>query len=306
LTTVVVRATDTIETLKAKVEAATILGTMQSTLTKFPYLRNIWKRNTEEERLLGVSLTGSMDSALLNPLLNPTFAKVADILKKTAVETNKIWADKLGIEQSTAITCVKPEGTTSQLVDAASGLHARYAPYYIRRIRGDSKDPLVEFLKDAGVPHEKCVVKPENVTVFSFPIKSPDGAMIGRDLSSVDQLKVWREFQLGWCEHKPSVTISVKPDEWLDAAAFVWKNRHIVSGVSFLPFDGGVYKQAPYEEINKEQYEALAAAMPKTLNWDGMAAFEKEDATTAAQDLACVAGVCSIETIGSPLEGSPN
>lgn len=306
LTTVVVRATDTIETLKTKVEAATILGTLQSTLTKFPYLRNVWKRNTEEERLLGVSLTGSMDSGLLNPLLNPDFAEVAKLLKKVAVETNAIWADKLDIEPSAAITCVKPEGTTSQLVDAASGLHARYAPYYIRRIRGDAKDPLVAFLKDAGVPHEKCVVKPDSVSVFSFPVKSPTGAMIGRDLSAVDQLQVWKEFQLNWCEHKPSVTISVKPDEWLDAAAFVWKNRQIVSGVSFLPFDGGVYKQAPYEEIDKAKYEELAAAMPKTIDWDRMADFEKEDATTAAQDLACVAGVCSIETIGNPLEGSTN
>ena len=306
LTTVVVRATDTIETLKAKVEAATILGTMQSTLTKFPYLRNVWRRNTEEERLLGVSLTGSMDSYLLNPLLNKDFAEVAQLLKKVAVETNEVWADKLDIEPSTAITCVKPEGTTSQLVDAASGLHARYAPYYIRRIRGDSKDPLVAFLKDAGVPHEKCVVKPESVTVFSFPVKSPTGAMIGRDISAVDQLSVWKEFQLNWCEHKPSVTISVKPDEWLDAAAFVWKNRKIVSGVSFLPFDGGSYKQAPYEEIDKNKYEEMSAAMPKTIDWDRMADFEKEDATTAAQDLACVAGVCSIETIGNPLEGSTN
>jgi len=306
LTTVVVRAYDTIETLEAKVEAATILGTLQSTLTKFPYLRTIWKRNTEEERLLGVSLTGSMDSTLLNPLLNAEFETVAARLKSKAVETNKVWAERLGIEQSTAITCVKPEGTTSQLVDAASGLHARYAPYYIRRIRGDAKDPMVSFLKDAGVPHEKCVIKPDSVTVFSFPIKSPHGAMIGRDISAVDQLRVWRAFQLGWCEHKPSITVSVKPEEWLDAAAFVWKNRQIVSGIAFLPYDGGVYKQAPYEEINKDEYEAMLAAMPKSIDWNDMAQYEKEDATTAAQDLACVAGVCSIETIGNPLEGSTN
>ena len=304
LSTVVARATDTIATLEAKVKAATILGTLQSTLTRFPYLRQVWRNNTEEERLLGVSITGALDCPLLNPLANTAFDKVAARLKHVAIETNKEWADKLDIERSTAITCVKPEGTTSQLVDAASGLHARYAPYYIRRIRGDAKDPLVSFLKSAGVPGEPCVMKPESVTVFSFPMKSPENAPIGRNMTAVEQLEVWKAFQLHWCEHKPSVTISVKPDEWLDAGAWTWKNREIVSGVSFLPFDGGTYKQAPYEEITKDDYDKLVATMPTSIDWAGMAEYEKEDATTATQDLACVAGVCSIETIGSPLEGS--
>jgi ribonucleoside-triphosphate reductase len=245
LTEVVCRATDDLASLTEKVRMATILGTFQSTLTNFKYLRKIWKDNTEEERLLGVSLTGILDT-------NIWTEEVLTMLREVAVETNKKMAKDLGIPQSTAITCVKPSGTVSQLVDSASGIHARHNDYYIRTVRGDNKDPLTQFMKESGIPSEPCVMKPDSTTVFSFPMKSPDGAVTRTQMSAIEQLEYWLMFQRHWCEHKPSVTVSVKEDEWMDVGAWVYKNFDEVSGISFLPFSDHTYAQAPYQDIERE------------------------------------------------------
>ena len=250
LTEVVVRATDTLEDLERKVRLATILGTIQSTYTHFPYLRKIWQRNTEEERLLGVSLTGIMDNPLMTSA-NKGLEETLEHLRNIAVATNAEWADRLGIPVSVAITCVKPSGTVSQLVDSASGIHTRHSPYYIRTVRGDNKDPLTQFMKDQGIPSEPCVMKPDQTTVFSFPVKSPEGAVVRDDVSAMEQLKTWLIYQRHWCEHKPSVTVSVKDDEWMEVGAFVYQHFDEMSGVSFLPYDGGTYQQAPYQECGK-------------------------------------------------------
>ena len=293
LTEVVARETDSIDTLREKVRMATILGTFQSTLTNFKYLRRIWKTNTEEERLLGVSLTGILDCPWLSPK-NATLQYTLEDLKKVAVETNKKIAEDLGIPQSTAITCVKPSGTVSQLVDSASGIHARHNDYYIRTVRGDNKDPLTQFMKESGIPSEPCVMKPDSTTVFSFPMKSPRGAKTRTDMTAIEQLEHWLIFQRHWCEHKPSVTISVKENEWMQVGAWVYDNFDEVSGISFLPFSDHTYAQAPYQDVEKEEYLELKKIMPTAIDWSKLADFEKEDTTSGGRELACTADACEV------------
>jgi ribonucleoside-diphosphate reductase alpha chain len=292
LTEVVVRAEDTYLDLRRKVRLATILGTFQSTLTHFPYLRKIWQKNTEEERLLGVSLTGILDNRMLSDPDDPELADVLSGLRIEAVSTNQEFAGLLGIPVSAAITCVKPSGTVSQLVDSASGIHTRHDPYYIRRVRGDNKDPLTKHLIAAGVPHEPDVTKPDSTTVFSFPKKAPEGALVRSDLTAIQHLKLWLAFQRHWCEHKPSVTISVMEHEWPGVGAWVWEHFDEISGVSFLPYDGGTYRQAPYETVEKAVYEQALSTMPKSIDWDSFV--EHDDNVEGVQTLACVAGVCEI------------
>jgi ribonucleoside-triphosphate reductase len=296
LTEVVVRATDTIDTLSEKVRLATILGTIQSTYTNFPYLRKVWKDNTEAERLLGVSLTGIMDNPLMTSK-NAGLEKTLEHLRSVAVSTNAEWADRLGIPQSAAITCVKPSGTVSQLVDSASGIHARHSEYYIRTVRGDNKDPLTTFMKDQGIPSEACVMKPDTTTVFSFPVQAPQGCVTRNDMSAVEQLETWLAYQRHWCEHKPSVTITVRDEEWLEVGAFVYKHFDEMSGVSFLPHSDHTYQQAPYQECSREEYEELAAKMPKSIDWAGLALYEAEDNTSGMQTMACSADSCEIVDI---------
>lgn len=293
LTEVIVRAEDTEESLKKKVELATILGTIQSTLTHFPYLRKIWRDNTEEERLLGVSLTGILDNKLMG-LTNPNLSSLLLSLKQVAIDTNKKWANILGINVSTAITCVKPSGTVSQLVDSASGIHPRYSQYYIRTVRADNKDPLTSFMKDMGIPYEADVMKPENTSVFSFPTKSPEGCVTREDLSALDQLRLWDIYQESWCEHKPSITVYVREDEWLEVGAFVYKNFDSISGVSFLPHSNHIYQQAPYQEINEKTYKDLLENFPKNIDWGVLQQYEKEDNTKGSQTFACSGDVCEI------------
>jgi ribonucleoside-triphosphate reductase len=290
LTEVVVRCDDTRESLRRKVTQATILGTIQSTFTNFRYLRKIWQKNTEEERLLGVSLTGIAD----NPILFGTSSgKLLNELKELANEVNAEWADRLGIPRSCAITCVKPSGTVSQLVNSASGIHPRWAAYYLRSVRNDVKDPISELLVASGVPYEKDARNPAAL-VFYFPHKAPDNSIVRTDVKAVEFLEVWKNFQENWCEHKPSVTISVTEDEWLPVASWVYDNFNILSGVSFLPFDPTEYPQAPYQTLTKEQYEEWVKKMPESIDWTRLSEFEKEDNTTGTQELACVAGVCEI------------
>ena len=296
LTEVVARETDDIVSLKDKVRMATILGTFQSTLTDFKYLRKVWKSNTEEERLLGVSLTGILDCPVLSPD-NSNISFNLQLLKEVAVETNKKFAKDLGIPQSTAITCVKPSGTVSQLVDSASGIHARHNPFYIRTVRGDNKDPLTQFMKESGIPAEPDVMKPDSTTVFSFPMKSPTGAITRTEMTAIQQLEYWLMFQRSWCEHKPSVTISVKEDEWMDVGAWVYKNFDEVSGISFLPFSDHTYAQAPYQDINEEEYKELHSKMPTSIDWSKLADFEKEDTTSGSKELACTADACEMVDI---------
>jgi ribonucleoside-triphosphate reductase len=293
LTEVVVRSTDTIKTLEEKVRLATILGTIQSTYTKFPYLRKIWQTNTEEERLLGVSLTGIMDNPLMTTK-NAGLSQTLEHLKNVAITTNAEWAERLGIPVAAAITCVKPSGTVSQLVDSASGIHARHSAYYIRTVRGDNKDPLTQFMKDQGIPSEPDVMKPTQTTVFSFPMKAPDGAVVTSDLSAIDQLEMWLAYQRHWCEHKPSVTINVKKDEWFEVGAFVYKHFDEMSGVSFLPYNEHTYQQAPYQEIGKADYETLLSVMPESIDWAKLSEYEQEDNTSGSQTMACSGDSCEI------------
>jgi ribonucleoside-diphosphate reductase alpha chain len=292
LTEVVVRATDTLEDLERKVRLATILGTIQSTYTHFPYLRKIWQRNTEEERLLGVSLTGIMDNKMLSGDLN--LANILEHLKNVAVATNAEWASRLNVPVSAAITCVKPSGTVSQLVDSASGIHARHSAYYIRTVRGDNKDPLTQFMKDQGIPSEPCVIKPETTTVFSFPQKSPEGAITRNDMTAIEQLELWLVYQRHWCEHKPSVTVTVRDNEWMEVGAWVYKYFDEVSGVSFLPHSDHSYQQAPYQEVNQREYEDLLAIMPPKIDWAKLSEYETEDTSKGSQTFACVGGTCEI------------
>ena len=300
LSEVVVRSDDTFEILKQKVKTATILGTMQSTLTDFRYLRAVWQRNTEEERLLGVSLTGIMDHPVLNAsgLFQPngwgnctTLGEILEELKNVAVETNAEYAALLGIPASTAITCVKPSGTVSQLVDSASGIHPRFSEYYIRRVRADVKDPLAQFMQAEGFPCEPDVVNP-SVMVFSFPC-SAEGSTVVKDVKAMEQLKLWKIYQDYWCEHKPSITVYYQPEEFLEIGGWVYNNFDSVSGVSFLPVSEHTYQQAPYEEISKEDYDTMASTMPE-LSWEALGNYEKEDNTTGSQELACSAGVCEV------------
>jgi ribonucleoside-diphosphate reductase alpha chain len=292
LTEVVVRATDTLESLERKVRLATILGTIQSTHTKFPYLRKIWQKNTDEERLLGVSITGIMDNPLMTTK-NRGLDKTLDHLKSIAIATNAEWAERLGIPVSAAITCVKPSGTVSQLVDSASGIHARHSPYYIRTVRGDVKDPLTQFMRDQGIPNEPDVFKPDQTVVFSFPVKAPNKAVVTSDLTAIEQLEMWLAYQRHWCEHKPSVTINVKKDEWFEVGAFVYNHFDEMSGVSFLPFSEHTYQQAPYQDCDKETYEDALAIMPKSIDWSKLSGYEVEDNTSGSQTFACV-GSCEI------------
>jgi len=293
LTEVVVRATDTIDDLERKVKLATILGTVQSSFTKFPYLRKVWQRNTEEERLLGVSLTGIMDNKLLTTR-NKGLEKTLEHLREVAVHTNNDYANRLGIPQSTSITCVKPSGTVSQLVDSASGIHARHSRYYIRTVRGDNKDPLTQFMKDQGIPNEPCVFKGDTTTVFSFPVKSPNKAITRDDMTAIEQLEMWLIYQRSWCEHKPSVTISVRDDEWMEVGAFVYKHFDEMSGVSFLPHSDHTYQQAPYQDCGKHDYEMLLSCMPDKIDWSKLSEYEQEDNTVAMQTMACSGDVCEI------------
>ena len=293
LTECVVRASDGIEDLERKVKLATILGTIQSSFTKFPYLRKVWQKNTEEERLLGVSLTGIMDNPLMTSK-NKGLEKTLEHLRSVAVATNNEWAERLGIPASAAITCVKPSGTVSQLVDSASGIHARHSPYYIRTVRGDNKDPLTQFMIDQGIPNEPCVFKGDTTTVFSFPQKSPTNAVTRNDMTAIEQLETWLTYQRHWCEHKPSVTISVRDAEWLEVGAFVYKHFDEMSGVSFLPHSDHTYQQAPYQDCTKGQYEELLEFMPKSIDWTKLSEYEQEDNTVAMQTMACSGDACEI------------
>lgn len=296
LTEVVVRAGDNIEDLERKVRLATILGTVQSTFTKFPYLRKIWKDNTEAERLLGVSLTGIMDNPLMTTK-NAGLEKTLEHLRKIAVQTNKEVAELIGIEPSTAITCVKPSGTVSQLVDSASGIHARHSEYFIRTVRGDNKDPLTQFMIERGIPSEPCVMKPQTTTVFSFPVKAPEQAVTRNDMTAIEQLETWLVYQRFWCEHKPSVTISVRDDEWMEVGAFVYKHFNEMSGVSFLPHTDHTYQQAPYQDCTEEEYKAALERMPTSIDWAKLAEYESDDNTAGMQTMACSGDVCEIVDI---------
>ena len=288
LTEVVVREKDTESTLTKKVRIATILGTIQSTLTDFQFLSSEWKKNTEEERLLGVSMTGIMDAEITS---NPD-PSMLERLRDVARKTNEEYAEKFGIPSSASITCVKPSGTVSQLVDSASGIHARHNDFYIRRIRMDKKDPIYTYLKEKGVAVEDEVFRPDSTAVFSFPMMAPKNAILRNDKTSIEQLDNWLIYQRHWCEHKPSVTISVKDEDWVEVGAWVWKHFDEISGVSFLPHSNHTYQQAPYEDCTKEQYEELLVTTPKSIDWENFK--EEEDNTTGAQTLACVSGACEI------------
>lgn len=303
LTEVVVRATDTFEDLERKVKLATILGTIQSTFTHFPYLRKIWKDNTEEERLLGVSLTGIMDHRMLTndndaySMSGLSLSSILERLKNVAVATNAEWAERLGIPASAAITCVKPSGTVSQLVDSASGIHARHSEYYIRTVRGDNKDPLTQFMIDQGIPAEPDVMKPDATTVFSFPMKSPNGAVTRNDMTAIEQLELWLVYQRHWCEHKPSITVTVRDHEWMEVGAWVYKYFDEVSGVSFLPHSDHTYQQAPYQDCTEAEYLMAKDLMPERIDWSRLSEYETEDTSKGTQTFACVGGACEIVDI---------
>jgi len=290
LTEVVLRSDDTLFTIKEKIKVATILGTLQSTLTNFPYLRSIWKTNTEEERLLGVSLTGVCDCPAI---INATEEEIRE-LRDYAVEINEDWAHKLNISASTAITTIKPSGTVSQLVNSASGIHGRFAEYYIRTVRGDNKDPITDFMKMSGVPSEPCFMKPDSTTIFSFPIESPKGSIMADDLSAIQQLQLWLKLKQNWAEHSVSITVYVKEDEWLEVGAWVYDNFDHLTGVSFLPYSEHSYEQAPYQPVSEKEYNAALSEFPSSINWNELSIYEQEDNTEGAQTLACTAGGCEI------------
>jgi len=297
LSEVVVRSSDTLQSIKSKVRIATIIGTFQSTLTSFKYLSREWGRNCEDERLLGVSLTGIMDCAITNGSKG-NIKKTLNELRDVAVETNKEYAEKLGINRAAAITCVKPSGTVSQLVDSASGIHARHNPYYVRTVRADNKDPLCKMMKEEGFPNEPDVNKPDHTTVFSFPAKSPRGAICRNDMTAWKQLSLWHTYAKEWCEHKPSVTVSVKEEEWVNTAAWVYDNFDDISGISFLPFSDHSYRQAPYQDCTEQEYKELLKKMPKKVDWGILAKFESKDYTSASQEFACTsAGGCELVDI---------
>jgi ribonucleoside-triphosphate reductase len=298
LSEIIVREGDTEETLSRKVELATILGTWQSTLTDFKYLRKVWKDNTEEERLLGVSITGQFGHELMSGRKGlDKLAEILEGLKKVAIATNDLEAEKLGINKAAAITCVKPSGTVSQLTGVSSGMHPWHNEYYTRTVRGDKKDPLTRFLVDSGVPSEDDVMKPSDTTVFSFPIKAPKNAVTRKDLTAIEHLETWLVYQRAWCEHKPSITVSVKEDEWMEVGAWVYKYFDELSGISFLPYSDHTYKQAPYQDSTEDQYLELLSKMPSEIRWEDIAFYELEDNTTGTQDLACAAGYCEVVDI---------
>ncbi len=293
----IVRRHDTPESLAEKVRVATILGTFQSTLTNFRYLTKEWERNCSDERLLGVSLTGILDNSLTSGR-KKGLDELLQNLRKVAVDTNKEWADKLGIERSAAITCVKPSGTVSQLVDSASGIHARHSEYYIRTVRADNKDPLCKMMKQNGFPNEPDVTKPNHTTVFSFPTKSPKGAICRTDMTAIEQLELWSTYQEHWCEHKPSITVTVKENEWPEVGSWVWNNFDDISGISFLPFSDHTYRQAPYQDCTKSEYDEMAKLIPENVDWSKLSEYEQQDFTAGSQELACSAdGGCEIVDI---------
>jgi ribonucleoside-diphosphate reductase alpha chain len=294
LSEVVVRAGDTRETLLEKVRLATILGTFQSSLVNFKYISKQWKKNCEEERLLGVSMTGIMDNKYTNGKIGD-LPSLLDELREEAVKVNAEMSKKLGINQSVAITCVKPSGTVSQLVDAASGIHARHNPFYIRTVRGDKKDPLTQFMVDRGFPVEDDSMNPSHTSVFSFPVKVDKGAVFRTDMTAIEQLEMWLIYQKHWCEHKPSVTISVKEHEWMEVGAWTYKNFDFMSGVSFLPFSEHSYKQAPYQDCSESEYKEMLLRMPKNIDWSELSEYEISDMTVGSQELACAAGFCEIQ-----------
>ena len=294
LSEVVVKSEDTAETLQKKVELATILGTIQACFVDFKGLSRQWVRNTEEERLLGVSLTGILDNKMMSNKTNYNLPALLSNLRLTAVATNSKWAKYLGIEPSAAITCVKPSGTVSQLVNAASGIHPRHSEYYIRTVRADKKDPLTQFMTEKGFPVEDELAKPQSMSVFNFPIKSPKGALTRHDLSAIDHLKIWQVYSEHWCEHKPSITVSVQEHEWMEVGAYVYKNFNLMSGISFLPMTEHTYKQAPYQDCDKATYDELLSKMPTDVDWKLLAEFEAEDNTHGSQTLNCSGDVCEV------------
>ena len=298
LSEVIVREGDTIDTLARKVELATVLGTWQSTLTNFKYLRKIWRENTEEERLLGVSITGQFGHSLMSG--KDGLDKLTDVLsnlKQVSIDTNSDEAEKIGINKAAAITCVKPSGTVSQLTGVSSGMHPWHNDYYIRTVRGDKKDPLTQFLIDSGVPAEDDVMKPSDTTVFSFPVKAPENSVLRNDLTAIEHLETWLVYQRAWCEHKPSITVSVRDNEWMAVGAWVYEHFDELSGISFLPYSDHTYKQAPYQDATKEEYEALVESFPDEIRWADIAFYETTDGTTGTQDLSCSAGYCEVVDI---------
>jgi ribonucleoside-diphosphate reductase alpha chain len=301
LSEVVLRENDSKKDIQRKVELATILGTWQSTLTDFKYLRKIWKDNTEEERLLGVSLTGQFGHKFMSGKEDLiSLEAFLMTLRDKAREVNKEEAGKIGIPESAAITCVKPSGTVSQLVGVSSGMHPWHSPYYVRTVRGSKNDPISVFLKEVGIPVEDDVMKPNETYVFSFPVKAPEGAIVRNDLTAIDHLNIWLVYQRAWCEHKPSITVSVKEDEWMEVGAWVYKNFDEVSGISFLPHSEHTYKQAPYQEISKEEYEDLVSKMPKNIRWEDLSFYETEDGTSTNATLACSSdGNCELVDISA-------
>ena len=292
LSSCIIRSDDTIDSIENKIRLATILGTFQASLTDFPYLRKIWQKNTEEEALLGVSMTGICDNTLLNNPDDEGLPARLEKLRDLAVSTNTFYAAAIGINQSVAVTAVKPEGTVSQLCSTASGIHPQHSKYYIRRVRADNKDPLTQFMIQAGFVAEPCVMKPESTTVFSFPVAVAEGGLLREDLTAIQHLRLWLIFQRHYCEHKPSVTISVLEKEWMDVGAWTFKHFDEVTGVSFLPMDGGTYKQAPYEEVDEEAYNRLKLLVPDTVDWENFK--EYDDNVEGAQMLSCTAGGCEI------------
>jgi ribonucleoside-diphosphate reductase alpha chain len=301
LSEVVVREDDTLENILDKVEVATILGTMQSTFTRFKYLRKIWQKNSEEERLLGVSLTNHLSHKVLSG--QEGTEKLENWLtqmREKSVEVNAVWSKKLKINQSAAITCVKPSGTVSQLVNGASGMHPWHSKYYARTVRGDNKDPITTMLKDFGIPSEPDVMKPNETTVFTFPIKAPEEALVREDLTAINHLNLWLTYQKFWAEHKPSITVSVKEDEWMQVGAWVYEHMDEISGISFLPYSDHTYQQAPYQEIEADKYNELLSETPKTIDWTWLSYYETSDGTTGTQDLACAAGSCEVVDLTSP------
>ena len=294
LSEVIVRADDDLDSLKEKVRLATILGTLQATLTDFRYVRAMWKRNAEEEALLGVSFTGIMDNTMMAGVSDPeALSEWLPELKQVAIDTNLEWSERLGISQAAAITCVKPSGTVSQLCDTASGIHPRFAPHYIRTVRQDNKDPVTQFLRDQGVDAEPCVMKPDSTTIFSFRMEEPKNAVCVSDVGALEQRKLWKIYQDAWCEHKPSITVYYTDDEFFDICAWMWKNFDSMSGVSLLPYDGGTYQQAPYQQIDKAQYEEEVQREP-SINWEALSQYETDDQTTGSQELACVGTSCEL------------
>ncbi len=287
LTDVVIKPHDTEADIRHKVRIAAIIGTWQSTLTEFPYVRPGWRENAEDERLLGVGLTGIYGNRLFNNPNDPRLSQRLDSLRNSAVQMNARWAETLGINPAAAVTTIKPSGTVSQLTGVASGIHPLYAPYYIRTVRGANTDPLVQLMKDSGVPHEPDVMAPDKTTVFSFPIAAPKHAVTRTDVSALDHLALYKVYREHWAEHTVSITVNVKPEEWVAVAAWVYENWNSLAGVSFLPYSEHTYQQAPYTEVSADEYEAAVAKMPKSVRFEDLAFYEREDGTTGARELAC-------------------